>query len=272
MNTQQFGSTKLKPLTDQDIQKLDNPAPNQQNLPPIPDDNDPFVQARKQREEAPKSNPKKDEMEDKAINMHPVLKKLKRTLGINTLEVFYETIYIESEMIKFGMTEYPEDLNIWCLSESRRLLASGLEEEKALKAFDILRVGCSLVSIDGTPAYEVYGIKPRQDELRSNAFDMSDRLRQAVAIEFHKFVMNEGRAFIDILEEFWQENILNRVNIARSSSAKALKDDECAYVCEVAGCTFTHVGKRSQSYFCINHSTTLKKALTTDELDSIPFP
>jgi hypothetical protein len=267
MNTQQFGNTKLKPLTDSDIQKLDQQTAPE--LPPIPDENDPFVAARKAKESKPA--PKKDDFEDKAINMHPVLKKLKKTLGINRVEIFTETVYVGEDAIKFGFTEYPENLNLWCITESRRMLAMGMEEEKAMKAFDILRVGCSLVAIDGVPSYEVYGINPQKDELRANAFDMSERLRQAVAIEFHNFVTQEGRAFVDILEDFWQKNIYNRVNIT-SSGNQALKEGEAAYICEVPGCSFTHIGKAGQPYFCINHSTTLKKALTASELDSIPFP
>lgn len=267
MNPQQFGNTRLKPLSDQDIKNLNQMQPT--DLPPIPDENDPFVQARKQIE-SQKTEVKKDDMSDKALNMHPVLKKLKRTLGINSVEIFYETIYIDTEAIEFGLTEYQEDLNIWCATESRRMIAMGADEEKAVKAFDILRIGCSLVSIDGTPSYEVYGITPRQDEIKPNVFDMSERLRQAVAIAFHDFVVKEGRSFIDILEEFWQDKILNRVNISKAN--KLIKEDECAYICEVIGCTFTHIGKKNKPYFCVNHSTTMKKALSSDEMTNIPFP
>ena len=265
MNTQQFGNSKLKPLTNQDIQKLDKPVESQPELPPIPDENDPLVAARKMREQKPKP---KNELEDKAIHMHPVLRKLKKTLGINRLEIFEETIYADGEVIKWGFTEYPEELNVWCASEARSMIADGATDAKAMKAFDILRVGCSLVHIDQVPSYEVYGINARENENKSNQFDLSDRLRQAVAIKFYEFVMEEGRAFIDILEEFWQSKILNKSNI---SSAKPFAEDESLYVCEVPGCSFTHTGKSNKAYFCVDHSVTLKKALTSEEMGSLPL-
>ncbi len=266
---QQFGGTKLKPLSDHDIQNLDKPQHN--DLPPIPSDNDPIVAARKVAQTKQATGPKKDELEDKAINMHPVLRKLKKTLGINRLEIFEETVYVDSVMIKFGFTEYPEDLNIWCAAESRRLLNMGVEEEKAMKAFDILRVGCSLVSIDGAPSYEVYGINPKTEEVRPNSYDLSNRLRKAVAFEFHKFVTEEGRAFIDVLEDFWQQKILNRVSI-QSAGERVLNKGENVYVCETAGCDFTHSGKDVPGgYVCVRHSTPLKKALTSEETDSLPL-
>ena len=270
---QQFGNLKLKPMTSQDIEKLDQPlppTPDQQ-----PDENDIFVQARRMattkpvaEAEAPKLKPK-NELEEKALNMHPILKKLKAKLGIDRITVHKKSIIVDNDVFEFGFTEYPEDLNIWCLTESRNQLIRGETEEKAMSTYNILRVGCSLVSINDFPSYEVYGIEPREGEVpANNAFLLSDRLRKAVAVEFNQFITKEGVAFVDILEQFWQEKILSRVNII---SGNALSPDENVFVCEVAGCSFVHTGSSKKEHFCIEHGTKLKKSLTLAEQDSLPL-
>lgn len=267
---QQFGGTKLTPVTDADIANISKNRESASSPPPVPNENDPFVAARraaKAKEEQP-VKPKADELGDKAIDMHPILKKLKRTLGINKLEIFEETIYANGEAIKWGLTEYPEELNIWCASEARTMSANGDSDAKAMKAFDILRVGCSLVYIDQVPTYEIYGINVKENEIKNNKFDLSNRLRQAVAIKFYEFVIEEGKPFIDILEDFWQDKILNRSNI---TSSKPFAVDESVYICPVAGCSFTHVGKSDKTYYCIDHSVALKKALTREETVNLPL-
>jgi hypothetical protein len=268
---QQFGNLKLKPMTSQDIEKLDQP------LPPIPeqqpDENDIFVQARKmakpQTSEVQEKAKPKDELEDKALNMHPILKKLKSKLGIDRVTIHKKTILVDEDVFEFGFTEYPEDLNIWCLTESRNQLIRGETEEKAMSTYNILRVGCSLVSINDFPSYEVYGIEPREGEVPvNNAFLLSDRLRKAVAVEFNQFITKEGVAFVDILEQFWQEKVLSRVNII---SGNGLAPDENLYVCEVAGCSFVHTGSNKKDHYCIEHGVKLKKSLTSTEKESLPL-
>lgn len=267
---QQFGNLKLKPMTNQDIQNLDQPlppTPDQQ-----PDENDIFVQAKRMnqpQQEAPKPAPKKNDLEDKAINMHPILKKLKSKLGIDRITVHKKSVLVDGEVFEFGFTEYSEDLNIWCLTESRNQLIRGETDEKAMSTYNILRVGCSLVSLNNCPSYEVYGIVPREGEIpASSPFLLSDRLRKAVAIEFNQFITKEGVAFVDILEQFWQEKILSRVSII---SGNALASDEGAFVCEIAGCTFVHTGSITKEHYCVEHGVKLKKSLTLAEQDSLPL-
>lgn len=275
---QQYGSLKLKPMTSQDIERMDQKSDT--SIPPIPTEMDGLIkQAQTQTvvkptpaaptPAAPTPAKPKNDLDDKALNMHPVLKKLKSKLGIDRLTVHKKSIIVDNDVFEFGFTEYPEDLNLWCLTESRNVLLQGETDEKAMSTYNILRLGCSLVSINDYPSYEVYGINPREGEVPAHSpFLLSDRLRKAVAVEFNTFITREGVAFVDVLEDFWQEKILSRVNII---SGNQLGKDENIYVCEVAGCSFTHIGVSSKEYHCVEHGVKLKKSLTLAEQDSLPL-
>lgn len=233
--------------------------------PPVPPK---FTPVKKEGQE-PRQEPRQESfssvMEDKAIGQHPVLKKLRSKLGIKRNVVHTCPIYVDGDIIEFGFTEYSEELSLWSATQMRFMHKESDDELKASKSFDLLRMGLSLVSIDNTPSYEVYGIEPNVEEINPSApLNLSDNLRKKVAICFHNFVLNEGKAFFDILEDFWIEKIFNSSDIRKSTTGEV-------FVCEVEGCNYTHKGESFGEYYCVTHGKKLKKALTKEEKGNYPL-
>lgn len=274
-----FMSGRLKPV---DLNKVpEKPS----SPPPLPDEQqgeDPISAARNYKSKPEVKNSReleKDAFKNTAISQHPVLRKLKEKLGINSLEIRTQKVYVDDDTIfEFGFTEYPDELNIWCASESRQILISGSEEAKAMKSFDILRLGVSLVAINGDPVYEIFGINPTEadnDRLYRNRFDMSMELRKKCAYVFYQQVMTELAPFVDVLEDFFIENIVNKHSV---KSAGKLDKNKSLYICEVMGCTFKYEGPTRRNsdgtekpYVCTVHGTNLKKLLSEEEMGDIPL-
>lgn len=219
----------------------------------------------------------KGEFDDKSIHEHPVLKKLKSALGIKPLELHTKKITVDGLVLSFDLTEYPEELNIFCAEEYRKSLMT-IGEARATKIFDYLRVGCSLVAIDGAPIYEVFGVELELEDLdrvSKNAFDLSDRLRKECAKIFCRKVLSELRDFVSALEEHYVEKIINKAVIG---SFDSLPDSFEVYICEVPGCSFIHKAPpmyddsgREVPYVCAAHAVPLRKALTPSERANFPL-
>ena len=219
----------------------------------------------------------KGEFENKDINSHPVLKKLKAKLGLKPLELHVKSIMVDGDKFDFSLSEYSEELVIYCAAEYRRaIMVYG--EDSAIKRFDILRIGCSLVAIDNTPIYEVFGVELELEELdriQKNPYDLSDRLRKECAQIFCQKVLYEFRGFIAELEEFFVEKI---VNIAGVKAFDSLKEGQNVYVCEVPGCSFIHKdvpmfddSGKELPFLCTIHAVPLKQALTLNERSNLPL-
>ncbi len=219
----------------------------------------------------------KTEFEDKKIDDHPVLKKLKKLLAIDTAELHHKEVNVAGDKLTFSLTEYSEELNIFCVEEySRQLMTSG--SAKATKIFDYMRIGCSLVAIDMSPIYEIYGLELELEELdriSKNKYDLSDRMRKECSKIFSQSVMKDLRDFIGPLEEFFVDKIVNKAQITAFDS---LKPGQEVFVCDVPGCTFIHTNipmfddaGREIPFVCAIHSSPLKKALTPNEKSSFPL-
>lgn len=218
---------------------------------------------------------KKSEFDNKDIDSHPVLKKLKAKLGLRPLEIYTKSIIVDCDKIDFSFSEYSEELVIFCASEYKS--NSIMDEHLSLKKFDILRIGCSLVAIDGYPIYEVFGIELELEELervQKNKFDVSNRVRKECAKRFCQKVLIEYRGFISELEEFFIEKIVNISNIKAFDS---LKEGQKVFVCDVPGCTFVHKDYPMEDngkeipFMCTIHATPLKQALTKKEKSDLPL-
>lgn len=224
----------------------------------------------------PVYNKPKGEFENKEVNSHPVLKKLKAKLGIKPLEIYTKSIMVDGDKFDFSFSEYSEELVVFCASEYRRAIMTH-GEELAMKRFDILRIGCSLVAIDNEPIYEVFGVELELEELdrfQKNKYDLSDRLRKECAKIFCQKVLREFRGFISELETFFIEKI---VNIANIKAFDSLKEGQNVYICEVPGCTFIHKdypmfdGDKELPFICAIHAVPLKKALNPAEKADLPL-
>lgn len=274
-----FMAGRLKPV---DLNKI--PEKQVTTPPPIPESQgeDPIAAARNYKAKPEQRNAKeieRDAFKNAAVSQHPVLRKLKEKLGINTVEIRTQKVYVDDDTIfEFGFTEYPDELNIWCASESRQILMNGSEEAKAMKSFDILRLGVSLVAINGDPVYEVFGVNPTEsdnEKLYRNRFDLSMELRKKCSYIFYQQVMEELAPFVDVLEDFFIENIINKHSV---KSAGKIDKNKSLYICEVMGCTFKYEGPSRKNpdgtekpYVCTVHGTEMKKVLSEEEMSDIPL-
>lgn len=268
---------RLKSVDMNALSSQNKPVPN-----PAPAEEDPFTQAKKMAEATPAATNRKRSAEEfmnaTAIKTHPVLAKLRSKLGINPLVIHEHKIYVDDAVMSFGFTEYPDELNLWCANESRRILLQGTEEAKAMKSFDILRMGVSLVHIDGAPIYEVLGINPVQDDeqlLSVSPTNLSNSLRKKVAYKFYELIMSDLAPFVDSLEDFFVDNIVNKRSIRNASEVGNGKE---LHICEAMGCTFQYEGKAPLSVHgipvelvCPIHKTPLKKALSEEQMGDLPL-
>lgn len=260
-------NTKLKKISIEDIAKKEASKKIKQ----VSD-----IPVQESQASVPYTKPK-GEFEDKDVNSHPVLKKLKKLLGIKPLELHTKTIMVDGDKLDFSLTEYSEELVIYCAAEYRRAIMT-IGEDRAMRRFDLLRIGCSLVAIDNSPIYEIFGVEielEEMDRLNRNPYDLSDRLRKECAKIFCDKVLYELRGFIGELEVFFIEKIINASNI---SSYDSLADGQAIYVCSAPGCSFIHKDAPMYDdkgteipFVCAIHATPLKKALTTSERDNSPL-
>lgn len=219
----------------------------------------------------------KSEFDNKDINAHPVLKKLKSKLGLKPLELHTVSIMADGDKFDFSLSEYSEELVLYCASEYRRAIMTN-GETSAMKRFDILRLGCSLVAIDNAPVYEIFDVDielSEMDRITKNPYDLSDRLRRECSKIFCKMVLHEFRGFISELENFFIEKIVNAIDIKAFDS---LKEGQNIYICEVPNCPFVHKDKPMLNdkgeeipYLCTIHAVPLKKSLTLNERSNLPL-
>lgn len=268
--SEDYGLGNLKPVSVEDLKS--KVPPEMQSI---------INQAQQSQQAAqqqrPQVAPQVQQVATKDLSQHPVLRKLKERMGIKPQKVYdYEFEFPDGGTMLFGMTEYPETINAWCMLTANKMSAINGEPETFMVYYEALRVGASIVAIDNTPAYEVFQINVTNEDyayVGQNPYHLSDRLRKEVAISFCNLSLNELNHATEKLADFFDTKITRKGEIA---GAEYVRGE--LFICPVEGCSFMHRGFQVkgpagdlQPFYCVNHGQPMVSAIKPKDEANVPL-
>jgi hypothetical protein len=260
-----------------DVSTFFNAAPNSQERPQSnPMQNNPNTQntqnaqSAQSRQPLPSNVPKKEN-----LSYHPVIQKMLKNFGLKKDKKEYLEIFVEGsdEKTVYTMVEVTEELQTWALEAAKEKLGAEGGGTTATVYFELLFVCCSVVAIDGEPVWQVFGIKPFDDEytrLVNDPLDMPVRLRKLVAKELVNLLWSQMLPIGDKLLTFYQSVILGRKVV---SSFDEDVNRKVRFVCPLDGCDHFEflVPETSKTYFCRNHGVPLVETVDLTKENNIPL-
>jgi hypothetical protein len=247
-----------------------NAAPNSQERPQTnPMQNNSSTQTKQYAPPFPTA-PKKEN-----LSYHPVIQKMLKNFGLKKDKKEYLEIFVEGsdEKIVYTMVEVTEELQTWALEAAKEKLGAEGGGTTATVYFELLFVCCSIVAIDGEPVWQVFDIKPFEDEysrLVNDPLDMPVRLRKLAAKELVHLLWSQMLPIGDKLLTFYQSVILGRKVM---SSFDEDVNRKVRFVCPLDGCDHFEflVPEPNKTYFCRDHGVPLVETLDLTKENNIPL-
>ena len=212
---------------------------------------------------------------------HPVVQKLLAKFGLKKSPKYDLDVYTPDgeTKITYTMTQVPDEISMWALEQARDKNVTTGSDRTAFVYFEVLFTCCSVVAMDGEPAWRIFEIKPTEQEaqtLANDPFDLSLRMRKAIGYQLAQLMWSKTLPFADKLIEFYQQKITQKKMF---SSFDREQEGTVRYVCPVDGCTNYEIAKpeydeetgAEKELFCKIHGVSLIKTLSAEEESDLPL-
>lgn len=201
---------------------------------------------------------------------HPVVQKLLRGFGIETIKT-HDVDIINKEIdvkMQFKMTEIPEDLSYWAISEAQnKAILQG--DKSAAGWFELLCACAAVVAMDGTPLYQVFEVAALEDELEAlskDKYNVPIRMRKQTAMKLADLLWYDLSPIATKLTNFYEDKIAGKNKI--SSSYEEEEEAKLRYMCPLDECDVVEFLEPKVAengvetpYFCKVHRVQLVKSV-----------
>jgi len=263
-------------LVDYDEYGIPNVPENQPPTPPPPPHD---VRGPGQRPPQPRPTQRPEPLEK---YQHPVVSKLLGKFGLKKEKRYPLEVTTDQASFKFLMVPIPDELSLWAVQKGQDLSAQeGLQIGTGW--LQTLLMACSVVAMDETPVYEVWGLTPSDEEaavLRRDPYDISNRLIKLSATALAKLLWSRLPMVTDRLDKFYKEVVSPSIKVESTyeREQKELKGNLCRFLCPIDKCTyeFTEVpvtaeGGGTAPLFCKLHGTTMVNVSSLKEESDFPL-
>jgi len=199
--------------------------------------------------------------------VHPILNRMLNKFGLKRIKRYELELTSNDggDKFRYTMTLVPEDCSLWAVREAKEKM--GQEGTDIGSGWlSMLIVSLSVVAIDGTPIYEIFGVKPEtkeeQNDLATDRLNLSARMRRLTGMALAKVFWSDVTPLADKLYEFYEGRIIPSSKVVSSYELEASGSER--YVCVYDNCNVTEFLKPQYDetggempYYCKVHKTEL---------------